>query len=396
MRKIISFVLIFILALSGFSSAFAAEASVPSDVKDTIYEDSVKTLVSKGVITGYSDGTFRPENTISRAEACVIVVKSMGPTDEALIKAGGTGFPDLKDFDWAEKYIEYAATKGVISGYPDGNFRPENFVTYNEMATMLVLALGYKANELNGNWPDNFLTKAKELGMLTGFSYKAGEPALRGHVALMDYAVIDDIIKANKPDDAAKPDKPSDGSDYAKLAGPLAEYTGRAYGMILDKAKVLDKDAETVEQLEFLFGNKTLYLNTNGKSDVDLSKLSDRLNAGDLFGLKMRNGIVQRVGSSEDDFSNIGLPKNFEDFTNSEWKEVTEVKNKTVTLKDNTTESRSVLEDASVYVAVFEDDQITEYKSGSVHSIKPGCWVRLYSVTGDESGVAEVVVVKEK
>jgi hypothetical protein len=255
MRKGIAFVLLLTLLLSGFSTVFAAGVTAPADVQGTIYEEVVTTLIDKGVLTGYPDGTYRPGDTISRAEACIIAVKSMKPTDEVLSEASESRFSDLEGFGWADKYINYATAKGVINGYPDGTFRPGNAITYNEMATMLVSALGFKSSDLNGVWPNNFVSKAKELGIFSGFTYVGQNNALRGHVALMDYAVVDDIAKANET--------PSGEPDYADLAGPLAEFSGRAYGMVLDKASVLNEDKDAVEQIEFLFGNKTLYINTN-------------------------------------------------------------------------------------------------------------------------------------
>ncbi|MGI6727174.1 MAG: S-layer homology domain-containing protein [Anaerovoracaceae bacterium] len=390
MRKGIAFVLLLTLLLSGFSTVFAAGVTAPVDVQGTIYEEVVITLIDKGVLTGYPDGTYRPGDTISRAEACIIAVKSMKPTDEVLSEASESRFSDLEGFGWAAKYINYAVAKGVINGYPDGTFRPGNAITYNEMATMLVSALGFKSSDLNGVWPNNFVSKAKELGIFSGFTYVGQNNALRGHVALMDYAVVDDIAKANET--------PSGEPDYADLAGPLAEFSGRAYGMVLDKASVLNEDKDVVEQIEFLFGNKTLYINTNGKFNVDLSQLNDHLNEGGLFGLQMRDGIVQRVGDSNTTFAAIGTPAGFEDFTDHSWKKVTGIKNAVVTFEiDGATSVRSILDDASIYVATYDNDgNIDGYKPGTLRDIKSGHYVRLYSVTGNEPGVVEIVVVRKQ
>lgn len=70
MRNKISFLLIAILILTSFTFVFAADTA-PADVKDTKYEEAVVNLAKKGIVTGYPDGTFRPNGNISRAEACI-------------------------------------------------------------------------------------------------------------------------------------------------------------------------------------------------------------------------------------------------------------------------------------------------------------------------------------
>jgi len=378
MRKSISIILALALILSSFTLAFSADSL--NDIGGTEYEEAVNALIEKDVIEGYPDGTFRPESTITRAEACIIVVKSMKPTEKELEEALYSGFPDLKGYEWADKYIRYAVQKAVVSGYTDGSFRPGNDVTYNEMAAMLVRALGYKVEELSGVWPENFISKAEELGMMDEFAYEGNSPALRGHVALMTYSVIDDIIEANKPVEEEEEDE----YDYADKAGVLADYSGTAYGIVLDFAKVINEDGKAVDEVEFLFGKNTLYLNTNGKVDVDSIVLDSHYEAGDIFGLKMRNGIVTGIDTS------AGGKAGFEDLGDGV---VQDIKNHYVTLEGD--KGVSILDDASFYKAVEEGGSITGFKAASIRDVREGRTVWLYSVTGETPGVAEIVLIKE-
>ncbi|NLY71141.1 MAG: S-layer homology domain-containing protein [Clostridiales bacterium] len=385
MRKFVSIMLALALILSSFTLAFSADSL--KDVEGTEYQEAVNGLAEKGVIEGYPDGTFRPESTITRAEACVIVVKSMMPTEKELDEALYSGFPDLKGYEWADKYIRYAVQKAVVSGYTDGSFRPGYNVTYNEMAAMLVRALGYKVEELSGVWPENFISKAEELGMMDGFAYEGNSPALRGHVALMTYSVIDDIIEAHKPVEEEEEDE----YDYADKAGVLADFSGTAYGIILDFAKVVNEKGEVVDEIEFLFGKNTLYLNTNGKVDVDSIDLAGHYVAGDIFGLKMRNGIVTGIDTSA---TNFGDKEGFENLGTGV---VQEIKNYYVKFKesDDTEKGISILDDASIYKAVEEGGEITGFKAASIRDVRKGYTVWLYSVTGETPGVAEIVLIKE-
>lgn len=401
MRKSIAIILALSLMLSCFTSVFATGVNVPADVKGTIYENAVKALMEKGVITGYEDGTYKPNDKISRAEACVVITLSMNPKDADLSGAADSGFPDLSGFEWAKKYINYAASKGVINGYPDGTFRPDDNVNYNEMATMLILALGYKAKDLSGSWPANYVNKATELGIFTGITYNGNDAASRGHVALMDYSVVDDIIEANKPEDETSDETPSNDTDYDELAGFLADYSGKAYGIILDTASVLNDEGKAVKQIEFLIGDNIVYLNTDGKAAVPSSAAIDQdHNDGLLHGLRMSNGIVKGIGYSDDIFTDINGNANFVEYT-SGWDEIiADAKNGVVEFDTDDTAAvsssvKSILDNASIYVAVIENNIITGYEKGDFNDINDGSWTRLYHVTGNEPGVVEVVLISE-
>ncbi|PKM84135.1 MAG: hypothetical protein CVU86_08835, partial [Firmicutes bacterium HGW-Firmicutes-11] len=117
MRKVLSIFVVLTLVLGSFALAFG-QVAVPGDVSGTTYQDAVTDLMEKGVISGYPDGTYRPEGTITRAEACLIVVKSMNPPAAAITDATQSSFTDLVGYDWAKPYINYAAANDVISGYP--------------------------------------------------------------------------------------------------------------------------------------------------------------------------------------------------------------------------------------------------------------------------------------
>jgi len=325
----------------------------------------------------------------------------MAPSEQALNEASKSSFPDLAGYDWAAKYINYASAKGIISGYPNGTFGPAGQVTYAELASMLVRALGFKAEDLTGTWPDNFITKASTLGIFTDIDNQVDNvnaSALRGHVALMTYRVADAIMEANKPDGSTDPEEePSEDP-----AGFLADFSGRAYGILLNTAKVLNEKGDAVDEYEFLIGDKTLYIQTNGKVATDsVPTIEGHLMEGDLYALQMSNGVVTKFGTSDDGFFALNSPAGFEDLTDDgsggAWAKVEDAKNYVIET-DFTYAGRkvfSVLEDASIYVAIVENGAITGYKPGTFRDIKADYYVRLYSVTGDDPGVVEVVVVSE-
>lgn len=201
------------LSLTATTAVFAA---VPADVKGQSYEEAVAALAEKGIITGDTDGSFHPDSELTRAQACVIIVKSMNaPTVEVTGSATqpvvSSGFSDMSGYGWAEGYIGYAVKNDVVKGYPDGTFKPGSKVTMNELATMVLRAAGYADKDLGGTWPSNYVDKATELEVLKNIPTPLPELATKWMAAQVDYNALDKIAAAN-PEPAA----PSQGTDQDK------------------------------------------------------------------------------------------------------------------------------------------------------------------------------------
>ncbi|MGI6733379.1 MAG: S-layer homology domain-containing protein [Anaerovoracaceae bacterium] len=135
----------------------------------------------------------------------VIVVRALGLADYAM---GTASFSDMAGH-WSNPYVAYATSLGIIAGYPDGTFRPDKTVSYDEAATMLVAALGYNADSLTGTWPANFVVKAKSLGILDGI--KAGPAgANRGDIAIMAFQTLGAKIGSTDKDGKWTANDPAD------------------------------------------------------------------------------------------------------------------------------------------------------------------------------------------
>ena len=112
-----------------------------SDVEpDLWYTEAVLKLASLGIIRGYEDGAFRPERVITRAEFTAMANRF------AYVTEGRISFQDVDDGYWAARQIRSAASYGWIEGYDDGTFRPENNITRGEAAAVLNRVLGRKAD----------------------------------------------------------------------------------------------------------------------------------------------------------------------------------------------------------------------------------------------------------
>lgn len=94
----------------------------------------VATVQARGIMRGYSDGRFLPGRTVSRAEAAASVMRALGETG-----GGASSFSDVRGH-WAEGLIAAAAARGIIKGFPDGTFRPEEAVTRAQACQIAALA----------------------------------------------------------------------------------------------------------------------------------------------------------------------------------------------------------------------------------------------------------------
>ena len=114
------------------TTGLAFAATIPSDVTGNVYEGAITALMEKGIITGDTDGKFHPDSRLTRAQACIMVVKAMSPPAAEVMgtptQAIKSDFPDMSGYGWAEGYIGYAVKKGIVNGYPDGTFKPGDLV----------------------------------------------------------------------------------------------------------------------------------------------------------------------------------------------------------------------------------------------------------------------------
>lgn len=110
----------------------AAFAEAPSDISGHWAEGTVSKWVEEGKASGYPDGTFKPENPISRAEFMALVNNAFGFT-----QAGQLTFTDVPQGIWYESVVAKAQAAGYISGYPDGTVKPEASISRQEVAVII-------------------------------------------------------------------------------------------------------------------------------------------------------------------------------------------------------------------------------------------------------------------
>ena len=164
-KKILSLVLCMAMMLSvmvvGAGAAF-------KDQEKIVNTEAVDACATLNIINGYTDGSFKPEGTITRAEACKMICVALNGGKEPILGTNATAsFTDIKGH-WAEGYIEYCVSEGIVAGIGGGKFAPNGNVTGSQFAKMLLIALGFRADheKFVGNaWEVNVNVKASAKGL---------------------------------------------------------------------------------------------------------------------------------------------------------------------------------------------------------------------------------------
>ncbi len=157
-----------------------AEVPYLIDISDHWARTAIEQLVNSGAITGFLDGTFRPDNTITRAEFATILVKAMG-----LELKPGMVFNDT-DHHWAKDYISTAVAHGIINGYGNQTFGPDDLISREQMAVMIDRAKDLELIEVQisfvdadqiSDWAIEAVSQVSGHGIMSGYPDHSFRPA---------------------------------------------------------------------------------------------------------------------------------------------------------------------------------------------------------------------------
>ena len=255
LKKILALVLAFACAFTMFAgAAFTDQADIKVD------SDVVDTLVSLGVINGYTDGSFKPNDTVTRAEmAKMIYVLRTGNSDASAYNNDKTSFTDVNGH-WAAGFIKYCQSVGIIAGQSATKFAPDQTVTAQEAAKMLLVTLGYdaqKAGLVGINWASKTNALADENGLLDDVNTSFTGPCPRQYAAQLIYNAIDTPTVVWR----------DDAYTNVTLLGDDNKTVG-------EKFMNLKKTTAVLEDVSKTSGKETFEL-TLDKSTVDENKTTD-------------------------------------------------------------------------------------------------------------------------
>lgn len=187
LKSMVAFLVVAAMLFASFTTFAYNDVAADAD-----YASAVEVLSALEILKGDDKGNFNPDNTITRAEAAAVIVRTLGWEEAAKGAAGATQFTDVAADHWGSGYINMAAQAGIIAGHGDGTFGPEDPVTYEQIVKMLVCALGYEPKALTkGAYPTGYLITANEAKLTAGVSGAAGQEAPRKIVAQLTFNALD-------------------------------------------------------------------------------------------------------------------------------------------------------------------------------------------------------------
>lgn len=169
-----------------FSAMPSSFAALPADVAGTRYEEPVQILSALNIMNGDENGKFRLDDTIIRSEVAKMAVHAMGLASAAEAAKGQSTFSDVSTDHWANGYINIATSLDLIEGDGDGKFRPNDSITYAEAMAIMVRATGYSiAADNKGGFPSGYMSVGTSNGLSKNVNSTQSENISRGNVAYL-------------------------------------------------------------------------------------------------------------------------------------------------------------------------------------------------------------------
>ncbi|MCD8049043.1 MAG: S-layer homology domain-containing protein [Clostridia bacterium] len=186
-KKITALVLALAFALSVSSLPTFAATYADVDASSEM-GTAVEVLSALDVLSGYGDGNFHPDDSLTRAQFAKIAVYLLGKADEAVTRTDA--FSDVSSSDWYSNFVSVVASEGIIEGYPDGSFGANDEITYAQALTILIRLLGYTAEDVGYKWPQGYIDKAAALKITEGVTFDSDDVITRGVAALFIYRAL--------------------------------------------------------------------------------------------------------------------------------------------------------------------------------------------------------------
>lgn len=168
-----------VVALSDGKEINKSEFVVPQDFTEKEETEKAKTNV-KAYIKGYSDGSFKPNNPVSRAEAATMIGRIINASDD-FSTGNDTKFSDANN-EWYSKAVNYVVEKNLIKGYEDGTFKPNKNITRAEFATIIANYVGNDQlnksdlTDIKGHWAESSIDNVYTIGAIKGYEDKTFKP----------------------------------------------------------------------------------------------------------------------------------------------------------------------------------------------------------------------------
>ena len=205
-KRMLTALLTCCLALSLAVPALGAQTVVSED-------EAAQAVTALGILTGDEGGALNLSGPVTRAEFVTMAVKA-SPGGEQIGQAATSPYPDVPRDHWASGYVEAAVSLGLVSGYSDGTFRPDQPMGWAEGVSLVLALLGYGPEDFSGAYPTGQLALAHSLGLDQGVSARSAADVLTRRDAMY---LFYNLLSA--PD--------ADGTPYIQRLGHTLDASGK-------------------------------------------------------------------------------------------------------------------------------------------------------------------------
>ena len=182
-KRIVSVLLAAALVLGLAVPAFAAQAQVTVD-------EAAQVLAALDIMTGDENGDLHLDQPVTRAEFTKLTMAASAYADSVGPTASISPYPDVPRSNWAAPYIQVAQEKGMVRGYLDGTFRPNNQIQLVEGVSMVLSLLGYTNEDFSGAWGSGQMAKYQALGLDRGVTAGKNDPMTRQDALWLFYNLL--------------------------------------------------------------------------------------------------------------------------------------------------------------------------------------------------------------
>ncbi len=151
---------------------------------------ALEAIQALGIMSGDSSGSMNLSSSVTRAEFAAMMTAASTYKDSIGSGSGVSLFQDVKSGYWAGEYIKLAVEQGWMSGYVDGTFRPDQTITLEETCSCLLRLLGYDSSSLAGSFPSAQLSKASTIGLLDDVTASQGQALTRQDCVMLFYNLL--------------------------------------------------------------------------------------------------------------------------------------------------------------------------------------------------------------
>lgn len=181
-KKILSLLLAAAVLLGSAPAALAV-----SSASDSVIEEVIR---ATGIMVGDESGDMNLNNTVTRAEYAKMLVSASTYKDKVSGASNSSPFKDVPYTHWAAGYIKTAVEQGWLTGYLDGSYKPDNTVTLEEAATGVLKLLGYTSEDFSGSYPYGQLALYESLGLDVNITASQGTAMTRRNMMYLFYNLL--------------------------------------------------------------------------------------------------------------------------------------------------------------------------------------------------------------